>query len=315
MQKNKLYPEVTIVTVVFRKELPLLHLQARSIKLFAKINLCKIIVITNDDFSKNEIRELDHLYKKIFKEEMKVEIISGEKLIYKGYLNDILGWRAQQILKLIVCRNIESTYYLTLDSKNHLIRPLNNRDLFYKGKPIAYVKKFPGPFWKEYIINCVKLFDLSHTEKLDYFMIPATPYMLITEEVNNLFIFLELKKLPVIDAISKNGTTEFLLYYFYLVRNNKAKTLYSFKRTITRNSVSFFSKGPLPKRKILEKIELLNNANIKWLAVHRQRFMLGYEADIKNSIVEIWSDSGLFKSVKSAKNFWNSYQSFLLNKN
>ena len=101
----------------------------------------------NDFFSDHEVSELGKSYNRIFEGKIKVEIIPGAKLIYDNYLLDMSGWKAQQILKLKVHQKIETAYYLSLDAKNHLIRELNNEDIFFEGKPIVYVKQHSGLYW------------------------------------------------------------------------------------------------------------------------------------------------------------------------
>ena len=311
--RHVLSPKITIVTIVFKKELPLLMLQAKSIKMFANVNLKSVIIVINDFFSKQEAKELGKSYNQIFEGKVKVEIILGAELIRENYLFDISGWKAQQILKLKVHQKIETAYYLSLDAKNHLIRELQTKDLFSRRKPIAYIKENSAPYWIQQINSSKKVLDISNDENLDYFIPPATPYILITEEVKNLSIFLASKNTSTDIAISERGATEYLLYYLYLGRYNRAKTMYCFKKVGDKNAVTFFNKAPRSNQGMTKSLQSLHSHNTKWLAVHRNRFVLDYEVDIKKNIIEIWVSSGLFESAKSAENFWSNFKRSLGN--
>lgn len=311
--KYILPPEITIVTVVFKKELPLLYLQAKSIKKFLNVNLKKIFIIVNDKLSKDEKISLNSSYNEIIGGKINFEIITSDKLINKEHLSSTPGWKSQQILKLKIHKLISTSHYLTLDAKNHLIRELKNKDLFTNKKPIAYVKYNYGDYWKNYISDSRKVLKISNGKRINYFIPPSTPYMLITEEVKNLSNHLRSNNSSIMDAILNRGATEYLLYYLYLTIDNKAKKLYSFKNNNNKNTITFFTEAPSSKEELDKNLKLLHIDKTKWLAIHRNRFLHTYKVDVKKNIIETWEHSGLFESLESAENFWDSFKETLQN--
>ena len=307
-------PEITVVTVVFKKEIPLLFLQARSIRKFSKLNLKKIIIVLNDSFSIAEMNNIKNIYYEIYKNKVDVDIILGKKLIEEKYLDAISGWRSQQVLKLKIHSLVKTPYYLTLDAKNHLIRQLCDKDVFKKDKPIVKAKPFLGAMWDSSITNSKKLFDVSLESEFDSYFVPTTPFMLVTEEVMHLEMFLESKEVSIYEAICEYDATEYLLYYFYIARVKKIHVLYFHEKSENSNSVCFFTKGPSRNKDLNKNLISLRKSHIKWLGVHRNRFILNYEVDIKKSIISMWASSKLFDSTNEAEKFWDDYREFLLMK-
>ena len=114
------------VTVAFRADLPLLRLQARSMARHLDPALPgQVIVIGNapgdaalaGDFAREILPEYGALAPR-------VRWVPGEALAdFRGAPRRDSGWRRQQALKLEAHRLVTAPAYVTLDCKNHFIRP------------------------------------------------------------------------------------------------------------------------------------------------------------------------------------------------
>ena len=107
---------IDLITVVFREELAVLRLQARSIELYCqKINLGRIYVIVND--STVDVSEIDLSWWGSFKDQVTVVHRSTWRIDYAEN-----GWLTQQMLKLLATDLCTSTWSMVLDAKTIFVR-------------------------------------------------------------------------------------------------------------------------------------------------------------------------------------------------
>ena len=151
-----------IVTVVFRDEIPLLRLQARSlVKFFDHSAINSIIVIVNDRFENDCVKAVDGMSGDYGVLKSKLRIVRPGELqghlperiatrierFYITHLVDLLrngnpwrkstaqgwrgnkGWRMQQAFKLMSVSVCTGSHVLILDAKNHFISPVGRHDL------------------------------------------------------------------------------------------------------------------------------------------------------------------------------------------
>lgn len=163
------------------------------------------------------------------------ELLNNHIKNYKNYINfkfifqedllinniEIKGWYLQQILKLMISYQINTKYYLVVDSDMFLNQPIQYSDFFYNNK----IKYHSEP-WQEYNNKYYSTnsnwwkqsYDLLEYEKEEFDMIKkdnklmsVTPQMLITDivkDILNSFDALKLYKQPF---------TEFTLYWLYIL--------------------------------------------------------------------------------------------------
>ena len=115
---------IDLITVVFRAELPLLQIQARSMDQYidpTQIN--KITIIVNDDDSIGQL--IDHAW--WGKHSNKVEIKCYSQW---NYTSRITGWENQQICKLMSAAESTAEWSMVLDAKTWFIKPFNQLDFF-----------------------------------------------------------------------------------------------------------------------------------------------------------------------------------------
>lgn len=119
---------IDLLTVTYGKELPLLRLQANSIRRFIDRKLInKIHIINNDD--------VDIFYVRDWYGDLSDKV---EFSHYTDYDINIIPhiYSSHQILKCLYSRR-SSRYYMILDSKNFFVKPVDESVLFKDGLPIA----------------------------------------------------------------------------------------------------------------------------------------------------------------------------------
>ena len=296
---------ITFATIVFKKELPLLFLQAKSIGLYASnIGLKKIIIVLNDAFENSEVLCIKSYYQLFAPKGCDVDVIEADKIFENDSRSSTRGWISQQALKLLVAKRVETDFYLILDAKNHLINELCIDDLFFDGKAIAYGA---GHFnmWGACLGACERLLNMEPIKQR--FILPATPYLMSSDAVAFLEKhLLESENIGLTEAIINNeNVTEFLLYFCYLVKSKKLEHYYNLRHISESDWVTFFTTGPNKIEDIDRELGRLNIPETKWLGLHRNRFCKRYEKNIKDDICRVWTNANLFDDIKYAENFWD----------
>jgi len=219
-----------ISIISFRTELEMLDLCLSSIDKkfdFGMIN--KILVVWNHDDRdcENEIEKLQKRFSTYQKVAKKLEILPRSAVLGKVTLEKLPAWRLQQVLKLQSSRHLDMDHFLMLDTKNHYLKPVALDDFFdVHGAPYVHFRGYgKGPF-AEFLRNGFDYFNIPWEQEYRLQALPTTtPYMMHRTEVCAMLDHIEIKeKLNFSQAFltkpSLMKTTEFLLYYAWLVDNH-----------------------------------------------------------------------------------------------
>lgn len=119
------------ITIVYRKELAQLRLQARSFRVFCNPNeISRITIIVNDD--EHEDRCFDYIYKEVLPDfgdiQGKIRVVSASVIMPP--MAGVRGYVTQQIVKLEFSRLALEENYIVLDAKNFFIRKPTSSDFF-----------------------------------------------------------------------------------------------------------------------------------------------------------------------------------------
>lgn len=107
-----------IITVVFREELPVLKLQAKSIELYCQnLDIGNIVVVVNDDSL--DLSELDRSWWGKFSDRV---VFVHRRTWNIDYAEN--GWLTQQLLKMLATSIGKSTWSIVLDAKTIFVRPI-----------------------------------------------------------------------------------------------------------------------------------------------------------------------------------------------
>lgn len=194
-----------IITVVFREELPVLKLQAKSIELYCQhIDLDKIIVIVNDDDM--DVSEIDLSWWGRFSDQV---VLVHRKTWNIQYSPN--GWLSQQLLKLLATGISTSKWSIVLDAKTLFVREV---DKLAEKPEVGILPVFPVFSVSQQRVN--DLFNINIDKQLGPGGVPS---IFENQLVQDMMAEIErLTKQPFSEWFQDQGMiTEFILYSGYVM--------------------------------------------------------------------------------------------------
>lgn len=291
-------PKIAVVAVFYEKEGEMAGLLARSLRLYLDPDMVSRIVFLNNAAVADQGRE-------IFRTLIAPEL--GQLLPYTQCLDaaDLGvppedGYTAQQALKMEIARHLEEPFYLVLDAKNHLVKPLEAAHLFAPdGRPRSYYSPYSG-----YLLTCLQhscaYFDVE--ESGDHQAYPTvTPSLLVTQIVRDMLDAIGRREgLNIYETIRQNDKrTEFLLYSAWLMRNQGIDTVYAMG---AKHFSTLFARWPQAPQDVGRVIRAVDTAAIYAFGVHARRFA---QLDAAQSVqlAGMWVEAGLFGDEAAALAF------------
>lgn len=315
------FEKFDIVSVVFQKEIPLLRLQAISIReFFPAKNLGKILIVVNDIDENGCIDALKKMLPEYGDFETRVEIIRPDEIIGTAHSirdkarrwrveHPILfsakkrrgwkgnsGWRCQQAFKLLAASRARSNYVLILDAKNWFTRVVNSADLVGDyGKPLTY--RFE-PDSKQSAWVRASFSALGGIYDGGPVSPSTTPCIYKRTFLVEAVDYLEraLGPLDYFFARNRSGATEFML-------------LWAFSELKCGGWRNVFSEGLAPclatfrssnEDLIENRLNQLGNDDYFCAAIHRDSFQV-FSDDQSQRLTESWVKKGFFPDAKEAK--------------
>ena len=259
-----------VVTIVYKQELNLLRLQARSMRQYIDgSELDAIYVIINDPdfegcvgfFERVILPEYGDLRSKLI-------LMHREELSKGGY--HVNGWRSQQFLKLLAARVIGEDQLVIFDAKNHLISPmLKTLTISHNGASITYASDRTNDF-RRHFEKTYEYFGLNPDIYREFTLPTDTPFVVPRRLIVEALDLIEMKSgQPFVEYFLRDGEfmTEFMLISAYCQKQYGAL-------------MPVFAFGPmryrlLSKTSVLESRvdaclrEAASNLNIFSFAIHR----------------------------------------------
>ena len=294
--------KLDIVTVTYGKEAGLLRLQARSLAKYVDPKLVgNIHIIINEKWPS--------AFKRMFEENIRAEygVLSAKLRIHTyreitGRRLKKIGWRSQQILKLMISQMIGTDEYLVLDCKIHYIRPVS-RDHIYTGDgklrthQYRVVEHFTRQFEK-----ALKFLEVPQPENLDDALPTVPPVLFKTQLVKELIANIETKgrgNFP--EIFMKEGFTEFYLYLAYLLKRFSGTE--EFYEKVDRQTIPILASKADKPDEIKALLARLDDEGMKSLGVHREVIEATRENNRK-VIADTWLKFDLISSLEEADDFW-----------
>lgn len=296
-------PTMDIVTVVYRPEILLLALQARSMEKFLNPdNISRIHIIINDEDVAETADMIDRLVLSAYgRFRQKVNIVDGAALYTKTVSAN--GWRRQQSMKILISQLIESRHYLILDAKNHFLRPASVANFIAEDSRMWSIRtKINAPvdgfFWKS--MRFLRLAPEIYCEKA---MPTVTPYVVNTQIMREIIDYVEKK----CGASFEEGfhapgmdVTEFYLYFGYIIKYfSPLESIYAFGSPLC---AALFTRSPSTPEGFVKVMKRLRSPSIIMLGLHRNR-VGALSVEQSAMIVRQWVASGLFNELASADAF------------
>lgn len=209
-----------IITVVFRDELPVLKLQAKSIELYCQdLDIGNIIIVANDD--NLDISELDRSWWGKFSDRVVFVHRTAWRIDYAEN-----GWLTQQLLKMLATDMAKSEWSIVLDAKTIFVRPIKK----LAQRPI--VGRLP--VYSVFSVSQERVSDLFKID-LQYMLGPGgVPFIFNNRLVQEMIA--EVEKLTNCSFgkwfQDQGMVTEFILYSGYvLYRHGSYDTIYDITKS------------------------------------------------------------------------------------
>lgn len=312
---------IDVVTIIFRGEIELLRLQARSLARYLEAKTIGTILIVLNDVDeracKLEVSDILHEYGEL---QEKVQLVSPSEIFQwppglTGKFADIrqsvsgiikkltnrartgwrgrTGWYIQQALKLAASRAATSRYILILDSKNHLVSGCG-MDVFVdeSGRPRAAPRAMDD-YHFNWVRNAHLYFGIEPPNQNTPVMPTVTPFCVERDVLHEVIDAIEARSGPVQTFFRpmEQPVTEFTLIPAWCKRaygswRVKFGTGMPEPHSIYRNA----EQGDVEQ--ILEDVE---KGNAHFFALHRA--MAGkINEQQKTRITQIWLKCGLVDS-------------------
>jgi hypothetical protein len=248
-----------IITVVFRDELPVLKLQARSIERYCQnLNLNKIIVVVNDDGL--DLLEIDPLWWGEFSKQV---ILVHRKSWNIAYNNN--GWLTQQLLKMLATDLCQSEWSVVLDAKTIFVNPIAYHDVFDSNHLCRTGRlSIPEVFIpSQTIVN--QLFGIELTQQIGP---GGVPFFFHNRTVQDMISHVESCQPDSFSTWFQNQgmVTEFILYSgFVKYLHGSLDKLYSLTNAIFPCNVCHSEVGRFD-----QKLKYMTSPNITTVSVHRR---------------------------------------------
>jgi hypothetical protein len=292
----------TLVTVVFEDELPLLQLQAASLRRFAPSPMLeKIVVVANS----HDARFVQRLRGCVQWYGDSAPLVTILDLSDFPQLPKTVGWFSQQLLKLLVARHVRTERYVVLDPKTHLIAPLTDAFLEH-GDGRANMMDYPYTTHtlRPYLERTLRYLHLEPDQYIQKFPSSAPPFIMYTDVTNDLIDSIgRCSGRPFEEEFISQKLTEFFLYSAWVVKKfGSIEKLYSYSNlyspTIWEHKVEISE----------IKEELAHGVGRSpFINIHRRSIFKMKDSGLEY-IAELWTSAGLFEDRQSALDFIRGYK-------
>lgn len=277
-------PSMDLVCVTFEGDARLNVLQVLSVeRLFDHSGIGTYFIILNGVDNKS----LREFFSKELRGRVSPELEA--KMVFRE-ANDVLGGhegigrRNQQLLKLMIAREVTSETYLLLDAKNHFIRHSSRADFFHSGM-IKTVRSKPSPALFEYAVASLQVFGAA-PQLVENALPTITPYVMVTSEVLDLIRRIEKQfNKSFLESFDEDlrSTTEFFLYYSHLVTNGRPLSYVAAPPLVT----TLFTQWPQDPAVVMRLITDAERSTRPLFGLHRLR-LPQLTAEQSDAIARLW---------------------------
>jgi hypothetical protein len=286
----------TFVTVAHEIDYELLKIQARSFDLYADPCIIREIIVVENFTPNKELdwrAELLNLYGSLA---ARVRFVRSADLVE---LPKVSGWWTQQVLKLIIAREITTEWYVTLDAKNQLINALR-ADFFCSpdGKPTTKLRDFRmHPLFPAFH-RVLEYKGLKPDTHAAMWLPTVTPFVLITWAVRHLIVDIEQREQKPFERVFLDRKlTEYFLYAAHLITCG-VPHLEAYSNTQARVPV-IWPELAGHKNLVQENIFFADTNAAPVFGVHRDAIRT-MPPECMDLIADLWKRRHLFESTQAA---------------
>jgi hypothetical protein len=292
------------VSVVFEAEVGLQLLQARSLARWAPAGALREVVVIDNCRGGLDPAVLAELRRSYGPHAGVLRVLRASEV---AAVPAAMGWRRQQVLKLLVAHRLASPRYVLLDAKNHLVGPWSPEafvgpDGRMRARAYSY-EQHPLRRDLEHVLRYLGLDPAPHLRR---FTATVTPFVLDVATVRSLVADLEERSgRSFAQEFVRNDLTEFFLVAGWLVARGRAlEEEYSLD----------LDTGPTlwPRAVTAAGVEeaVATARESMMFAVHR-RALAALDPPLARPVAALWAERDLFPSVADAEEFVVAYRSEL----
>ncbi|MCD9153795.1 DUF6492 family protein [Aeromicrobium duanguangcaii] len=282
---------LSMVTVFFEAEIGLLKLQARSlVRYHAPGEFERIVVIDNTHRGVSR-RTQERLLRQFGPWRDRVRFVRPQDLTD---LPTLPGWVGQQVLKLIVHREIDTSHFLVLDAKNHWIQPTDRSTFLAEdGRARGASHTYRGHALEQRVADVLRYVGVDPQEWLDHFMVTHTPVVVSRDVCADLVSDVERRSgLPFAQEFARAGLLEFPLYAGWIIARDGSLDAEIDGSTV-RSTTIWPSRTP---RGIAEDLAALDHLDSPFLGIHRKALAKATLTSSR-SFARLWAVRGLWSST------------------
>jgi hypothetical protein len=289
---------LTFVSVTFEAEMPLMHLQARSMARFLPGQLAHEILVID-----NSLRGLDRKRRARLLDEYgelagRVRVLRPDEIVQ---VPDAIGWLRQQVLKLSVSQTVETPHYVVLDAKNHLVKaPSIGFFLSPDGRSRVHAHPFTNHSLRGHLERVLAYLGLPPELYVDQFTSTVTPFVFDTALVRTMIGAIESGSgRPFAEEFVAHQLTEFFLYSGWIAASGRAwDSVFELHRT----SCPVVWPGTADRAGVRAAITQATDGQCPFFAVHR-RALTKVDRRAARDVAAFWTELGLFDSDTAALRF------------
>lgn len=283
---------LTFVTVVFEPELPLLRLQARSLRRFLDPGCVAEIVVLD-----NCAGGMGGRARRAVLEDLGSILAPRATFLRTSELGvdgGTAGWRSQQAAKLLIARRVRTDHLVVLDAKNHLIRPASAAD-FVDDHGVARGGTHPYATHPlrgdlERTLRYLGADDRRVEELVEDFPPTATPFVIDAHLARRMIDDVELRSgRPFIEEFERAGLLEFFLYSGWSILRGEGVPVDG-----EAIQAPIVWPGRAHEQGAADAIRHAEETDAAWFAVHR-RALARADAPTRRRIIDFWSERGLMR--------------------
>jgi len=197
------------------------------------------------------------------------------------------GWFTQQILKLLISRQVTTPSYVILDAKTHLVFPLTADHIMRDGKLLSFRQSYAAHPAREFLDNALAYFHLTP----DITCLPpaSPPIGMPTSPVRQMIEYIEQREGDFGKFFIRQRVMEFPLFSAYLMATEQLDQLYDFSGT---NYPIIWDWRASQDDWIAQQIALSELHARPWFSLHRRAAPLLSDAGCQ-MITAFWQRRGL----------------------
>lgn len=292
MPQSTVTKKLTLVTVAFEQSRVGLIMQARSLRLYCPEDLVEEIIVVDNSKRNQGMPWISDVLAEYGKLRDLVRIIPASDIAEVSLEED--GWWSQQALKVEVARHVKTEFYLVLDCKHHLVKPLLPDFVILDGRLRVRAANYVGHPLIKHLAAALDHFRLSY-DNISFFPTTTPPFPFDVATALACTAYGKAKAGSLIAFMRETNITEFFLYSAYLLSLDRLNVVHSLHTIPYPN---FWPVNPTAAA-AAELISASRNSESPFIGLHR-RALANADRQALYMIANYWVTQGLVATPSEA---------------